>query len=191
MKKDKIECELCGLICSMQISASHLKAKHGITTKEYRARGYKTLSPARLEQLRQSPVGSGKATGARGLFGPDHPNWKGGHVNGQGYRIIYHEGKRRVEHRVIAEKMLNRKLTSNEAVHHIDGNRANNSPDNLEVMTRKAHNQLKDGVKRYFHTYDPCIKESAIALKEIGWSISKISRALRIHYITISRWLSK
>lgn len=42
-------------------------------------------------------------------------------------------------HRVIAEKMLGRKLNADEVVHHIDGNKRNNKPENLQVMTRSEH----------------------------------------------------
>jgi hypothetical protein len=190
MENNTIKCKLCGLICSMQISGSHLRAKHNMTTKEYRALGYKTLSPARLKQLRQSPVGSGKETGIRRLYGPDHPNWKGGHVNGQGYRIVYHNGKRRVEHRVIAEEILGRSLTSDEVVHHKDGNRANNSPNNLEVMTRRRHTKTNNGIRAYFYTGPEC-EEAVRVLHSLGWSKGKITRALRITYHTTSRWLAK
>ncbi len=189
--ENKIKCELCGLICSMQVSYTHLRAKHDMTTKEYRALGYKTLTPARLKQLRQSPVGSGKVSGVRGKFGPDHPNWKGGHVTGAGYRVISRKGRRNLyEHRVVMEKMLERSLTSDEVVHHKDGKRSNNSPDNLELMTRKQHDQNKDGTKRYFNT-GPLCEEAAKALHEFGWSISKIGRAIRVDHRTVSRWLSK
>ena len=189
MSKNTVSCELCGLVCSMQVSASHLRAAHSMTTKEYKALGYKTLSPARLEQLQNTPVSKGTI---KRLYGQDHWNYKGGHVTGAGYRIIYDKnGKRRYEHRYIAEQIIGRPLETDEVVHHIDGNRSNNAPDNLEIMTRKTHDQLKEGTKRYFHTDDPCIKESAIALKGIGWSQSKISRALRIHHDTAKRWLSE
>lgn len=45
----------------------------------------------------------------------------------------------RHEHRVVAEKMLGRKLKRGEIVHHRDGNRHNNAPENLEVMTQSQH----------------------------------------------------
>jgi hypothetical protein len=43
------------------------------------------------------------------------------------------------EHRLVLEKKLRRRLQDHELVHHIDGNRRNNEPQNLEVMTRSDH----------------------------------------------------
>lgn len=45
----------------------------------------------------------------------------------------------RHEHRVVAEQMLGRPLKEGEIVHHIDGNRRNNTPENLKVMTQSEH----------------------------------------------------
>ncbi len=44
------------------------------------------------------------------------------------------------EHALVAEKMLGRELTPGEVVHHIDGNKQNNDPSNLDVMTTEQHN---------------------------------------------------
>lgn len=43
------------------------------------------------------------------------------------------------KHRVVAEKMLGRALRPGEIVHHKDGNKRNNEPENLEVMSQSDH----------------------------------------------------
>lgn len=53
----------------------------------------------------------------------------------KGYRRLYG----RHEHRVVAEAMLGRPLVKGEIVHHKDGNKRNNAPENLEVMTQSQH----------------------------------------------------
>lgn len=55
-----------------------------------------------------------------------------------GYRKLYG----RHEHRVVAEEMLGRPLAKGEVVHHKDGNKRNNDPKNLEVMTQSEHARL-------------------------------------------------
>lgn len=50
--------------------------------------------------------------------------------------------KGRGQHRVVAEESIGRRLRSGEIVHHIDGNRSNNDPSNLEVMTHAEHCRL-------------------------------------------------
>jgi len=45
-------------------------------------------------------------------------------------------------HRIVMENHLGRHLNSNEVVHHKDGNKKNNSVDNLEVLSSSEHSKL-------------------------------------------------
>ena len=45
-------------------------------------------------------------------------------------------------HRVVAEETLGRPLMPGEIVHHIDGDKWNNSPENLVVMSQPEHARL-------------------------------------------------
>lgn len=56
----------------------------------------------------------------------------------QGYRIITVDGKTILEHRHVMQQVLGRPLRADEVVHHRDGQRARNTPDNLELWS-KAH----------------------------------------------------
>lgn len=46
------------------------------------------------------------------------------------------------QHRQIVEKLLGRKLNTNEVVHHLDGNPKNNELTNLIVLSRQKHGAL-------------------------------------------------
>lgn len=46
------------------------------------------------------------------------------------------------EHRVVAEQIVGRRLFSNEIVHHKNGKRWDNRPENLEIMDKNNHAKL-------------------------------------------------
>jgi hypothetical protein len=78
-------------------------------------------------------------------------NWAGGRtITEHGYVLIY-IGKNKhladtrgyaYEHRLVAEYKLGRELMNWEKVHHINGNRQDNRPENLQVVGSNAEHYL-------------------------------------------------
>ncbi len=84
-----------------------------------RGRGYKGTG-----RSKHTPHSSGYIL----TYVPDHSR-----ANNKGYVQ---------ESLLVAEGCLNRKLESNELVHHIDSNKINNKPNNLLVLTKSEHSKL-------------------------------------------------
>ncbi len=57
-------------------------------------------------------------------------------INSHGYVVLTNN---ELEHRHVAEVQLQRKLYANEVVHHLNGKRDDNRPENLCLMTRVKH----------------------------------------------------
>ena len=79
--------------------------------------------------------------------GAKHHNWRGGTYSANGYIFEYApshpEAKSRkgyvLQHRLIMERHMGRKLNQNELVHHKNGDTKDNRIGNLEVMSRPGH----------------------------------------------------
>ena len=56
-----------------------------------------------------------------------------------GYKAIRVNGVKCDEHRFLMEQYLGRKLTFNEVVHHINGDKSDNRMENLELCQRSEH----------------------------------------------------
>ena len=66
--------------------------------------------------------------------------WKYTYVSVQGYLIDCTDRNNKKEiHRKVYEEYYNVKLTSNDIIHHKDGNKLNNDPSNLVRMSRAEH----------------------------------------------------
>jgi len=77
------------------------------------------------------------------IFCPDHP---------------YSETRKGwiLEHRVVVENFIKRKLRTGECIHHIDKNKKNNDIKNLMVFqSHKAHASWHNKLKRYGYPTTP------------------------------------
>lgn len=120
------------------------------------------------------------------------------------YKAIKVNGKKVDEHRNKMEILLGRKLTFNEVVHHVDGNKSNNEISNLMLMTRSEHSKIHStGLKKNPSTIEkirvlgilnrPASKISIETVKQIRKCISEgfknieISKKLNVSKHTVGR----
>ena len=115
--------------------------------------------------------------------GQNNPSWKGGRrIDRDGYVLVYspqHPNRRDcncvAEHRLVLEKVLGRYLMPYEVVHHIDGNKLNNHPNNLELFVSNAEH-LKKELKNRIPKWTPIGRANILkSHHQRGHSLSKPS----------------
>jgi HNH endonuclease len=94
-----------------------------------------------------------------------------------GYWHVSIDGQKVAFHRWLVEQMLGRPLTSEEVVHHVDGDPLNNDPDNLVLLSRSEHQRLHTaGIRRRRWSEQEIAR--ARELHEAGMTIQRVSTAI-------------
>ena len=102
-------------------------------------------------------------------------------------------------HRYLMEKYLGRPLRLDEIVHHKDGNKLNNSLENLEIITHKKHNHVHQSWKNIknfrrgetHYLYKNIDIEKVVELYNDGLSAQRIASMFGCSKTLILRRLNK
>lgn len=76
-------------------------------------------------------------------------NWRPPHRRADSRGYVHVNGGK-YEHRVVAEKMIGRKLRATEHVHHKNHNKSDNRPENLEVCSSASEHMKKHTERGYW-----------------------------------------
>jgi hypothetical protein len=101
---------------------------------------------------------------------------RGNGWNENAYRYVSVDGTKIGQHRHLMQQHLQRKLTRDEVVHHINEDKLDNRIENLVVVSRAEHRRLHRG--RKWKPWSSEEKERAVELRARGMTIQNVALAL-------------
>lgn len=163
------------LICDAEFQVTPAWVRSG--RRKYCTKACQTVATAQQRDRR----GKAHTPEARSKMGKNTPRgensrrWKGGRFLHKGYVHVMIEtlppetrslvqqmttkGKYVLEHRAIATTMLGRPLTTDDVVHHLNGEKADNRPENPVVTPRADHSMEHREFERRFRALQAEVEE--------------------------------
>jgi hypothetical protein len=144
---EQVTCAVCGQVFKHKgAMTTHLNIRHvGIRYSHLFRTGEHVSQATEFKHGRHaSPTTEWKAGQ---ISGDKHPKWKGGRVDsGDGYVLLYKPGHHRIthsnyvyEHIVVWEEVHGCRLPDGYVIHHLNGIKNDNRPDNLLALERYKH----------------------------------------------------
>jgi hypothetical protein len=94
------------------------------------------------------------------------PRKSEGYITSDGYKMVYRDGEKILEHRLVMEQVIGRPLETFEDAHHKNGIRDDNRPENLELWVNQPRGQrLRDHLEFIARNYPDEMEALIQALK--------------------------
>ena len=126
------------------------------------------------------------------------------------YKLIKIDGKPISEHRYVIQQFLNRKLLTDEVIHHKNLVKNDNRIENLVIMTKAEHSRLHSKLPRHYKSNDITIipMKMYITIKDVmlkygverypvskwikqGMPSYKVGSVIRLNEAEVDKWINE